>query len=107
MPATSAAKLPQDHAYRIPDGVEFLRWDGGDEWVVYHSGTGETLRLSDGALAILDVLAEKGPLDSESLTKALAEMVDDCSAMKSLGEAVSELRRVLLQHECIEEAPCA
>ncbi|MBK6277801.1 MAG: hypothetical protein IPF57_06510 [Gammaproteobacteria bacterium] len=101
-----AIRIAEQDSYRIPDGVEFQRWDGGEEWVVYHSGTGETLRLSDGALAILDLLAEKGCLDSESLTRALAGMVDDSSSMEDLGPATTELTRVLLQYECIETAPC-
>ena len=70
MPATSALNLPEDHAYRIPDGVEFPRWDGGDEWVVYHSGTGETLRLSDAAVAILDLLQQTALPGHRSLARA-------------------------------------
>lgn len=100
-------KLSADCAYRIPDHVEFLRWDGGDEWVVYHSGTGETLRLSDGAVAILDLLQHSGPLGPTALAQALTGMMEVAPAVENVAEATAALVRALMQHECIEQVPCA
>lgn len=96
-----------ESCYRIPAGVEFLRWNGGEEWVVYHPGTGETLRLSEGAVLILDLLKEaKSPLAADALTHALAGMMDDPPAAEVLAEATGKLVAMLLRHECIERAAC-
>ena len=91
---------------RLPLGVEFQRWQGGNEWVLYHSGTGETIRLSDAALAVLDLLAESGGLNQSAIEQALNAMMDDPLAEQEMHAAVKELLRVLLKHECIEQVPC-
>ena len=92
--------------FRLPPDVEFQRWEGGDEWVIYHSGTGETIRLSDAALAILDLLAEPGHLDQTAIERALHAMMDDPLDEQEMHAAVTELLRVLLKHECIEQVSC-
>lgn len=92
--------------FRLPPGVEFQRWQGGDEWVLYHSGTGETIRLSDAALAILDLLAEPGHLAQTSMERALLAMMDAPLDEQEMHAAVTELLRVLLKHECIEQVSC-
>ncbi len=74
--------------------------------MVYHSGTGETLRLSDAAVAILDLLEQTGPMGAEALTLSLAEMMDDPPALQILSESADKLLGVLLRHECIERAAC-
>ena len=107
MGAIDNARVLGDCAYRIPVGVEFRRWDGGDDWVVYHCGSGEPLRLSEGAIAILDILAREGPKDSRALAAALAALMDDPPALESVGEAAVDLLSVLLKHECIETVRCA
>lgn len=106
MPATSVANAPKEDAYRIPDGVEFLHWDGGDEWVVYHSGTGETLRLSDGAVTILELLKNSRVLSRATLAQAIFEIMVEPAAIETVAEATDNLVNVLLQHECIEPVPC-
>jgi len=98
-------------AYRVPPGVEFLRWreggaDGLGEWVVYHSGTGETLRLSEAALALLDGLIHGTPLDQAGLTALLANLLDESMPAEELRAVVDDLLRALLRHECIEALPC-
>lgn len=98
-------------AYRIPPGVQFQRWrdggpDGTGEWVVYHSGTGETLRLSEAALALLESLADGGSLDREGLTSILANLLDGPLPPEELTAALDGLLRALLRHECIEALPC-
>jgi hypothetical protein len=92
--------------FRLPPDVEFQRWQGGDEWVLYHSGTGETIRLSDAGLAILDLLAEPDHLDQTAIERALHAMMDDPLAEQEMHAAVTELLRVLLKHECIEQVSC-
>lgn len=93
--------------YRIPPGVEFQRWQGGEEWVIYHSGTGETLRLSDAALAVIDLLSQTGPMDQSSLAEALNGMMDAPLPQEEINGALAELLRVLLGHECVEQTACA
>lgn len=95
-----------DECFRLPRSVEFQRWDGGDEWVVYHSGTGETLRLSDAAMAVIDLLSESGPLDTGSIAKRLSAQIESPMENPALARAVNDLLRVLLTHECIEPASC-
>jgi PqqD family protein of HPr-rel-A system len=92
--------------YGIPPGVEFLRWSGGEDWVIYHTGTGETLRVSDLALAILDHLADR-VLDREALLSALADLFDESPEPAELAAGVDDHLRLLLAHECIEVRPCA
>jgi hypothetical protein len=93
--------------YRIPEGVEFLRWHGGEEWVVYHSGTGETLRLSDGAVAIIDLLAiRRAPLAQIDIVRELAAMMEEPAEESTMIPAVSELLRLLITHECVDPVPC-
>lgn len=99
--ATSASSC-----YRIPTGVVFRRWAAEGEFVVYHSGTGETLRLSEGAVAILDLLERTAPMDAEAISRAVGDMMDDPPTPEALGDAVETLLSVLLRHECIERVAC-
>lgn len=97
--------------YRIPPGVTFQRWceggsQGADEWVVYHDGTGQTLRLSEAALAILDALLASGPQDRASIALTLAGLLDAPAGPEELDTALDLLLRGLLEHECIEAVPC-
>ncbi|MCU0840885.1 MAG: hypothetical protein MUC79_04080 [Thiobacillaceae bacterium] len=97
--------------YRIPPGVAFQRWSeggshGADEWVVYHDGTGQTLRLSEAALAVLDALLEGGPQDRATIALALAGLLDAPAGPEELDTALDHLLRGLLEHECIEALPC-
>jgi len=92
--------------FRIPSGVEFQRWQGDGEWVIYHSGTGETMRLSEAAIAVLNLLAESGRLDKTAIKLALNAMMDAPVSDHELQTAVNELTRVLLSHECIEQVSC-
>lgn len=97
-----------DTLYRLPPGVGFQRWHEGpaaEEWVIYHEGTGQTLRLSEAALAILDILGRSGPLDPAGITAALAEQLDTPADDDELQAALSGLIDGLLKHELIE--PCA
>jgi hypothetical protein len=99
--------MAPEGCYRIPEGVEFLRWKGGEEWVVYHSGTGETLRLSDGAVAIIDLLATRqAPLSRIDIVRELVAMMDEPAEESTVIPAVSELLRVLISHECVDGVPC-
>lgn len=103
--------MNQAPAYRIPPGVQFQRWrEGGPagtgEWVVYHSGTGETLRLSEAALALLDSLMDGHPSDRARLTATLQALLDEPMPADELAAALDGLLRALLRHECIEELPC-
>ncbi len=94
--------------YRIPLGAGFQRWREGpaaSEWVVYHDGTGQTLRLSEAALAILDALMAAGPLDPAGIATALADQLDAPADDAELQAALSGLIDGLLRHELIE--PCA
>lgn len=94
--------------YRLPAGVSFQRWHEGpaaEEWVVYHDGTGQTLRLSETALAILDALRAAGPLDRAAIAAALAGQLDVPADDDALQAALDGLIDGLLKHECIE--PCA
>ncbi len=90
----------------MPPGVEFPRWQGDDAWVLYHSGTGATIRLSDAALAVLDLFAESDRLDRSAIQHALSAMMDAPPAEPEMQASVSELLRVLLNHECIEQVSC-
>ena len=98
--------MTESACYCIPRDVVFQRWTGGDEFVLYHPGTGETLRLSDPAVAILDLLEQTSPMNAEALTCALADMMDDPPAPEVLADAVDSLLGVLLRHECIERVAC-
>lgn len=89
----------------IPPGVEFERWHS-DEWVIYHSGTGETMRLSDAAVALLDLLAESGPLDRVVMTDALNDMMDVPLAQAEMASLLDGLLRDLIAHECVELVSC-
>lgn len=97
--------------YRIPPGVEFQRWceggpAGAGEWVIYHAGTGETLRLSEAAMALLDGLMAE-PRDRIGLKTWLMDLVDGPVPAEELDATLDGLLRDLLRHECIEPAPCA
>lgn len=92
--------------FRIPPGVEFQRWQGDGEWVIYHAGTGETMRLSEAALAVLDLLAESDRLEKSAIEQALNTMMDTPIPATEMQAAASELLRVLLNHECIELVSC-
>ena len=102
----AGAPINSPKCFRLPPGVDFQRWQGDDEWVIYHSGTGETIRLSDAALAILDLLAEPGHLDQTAIERALHSMMDDPPDEQEMHAAVTEVLRVLLKHECIEQVSC-
>jgi PqqD family protein of HPr-rel-A system len=101
------ADMTPSACYRIPPGVEFQRWQGAEEWVLYHSGTGETMRLSDAALAILDLLSQTGPMDQAALAEALNAMMDAPLSPDEIGGALGELLRMLLSHECVEQTACS
>lgn len=88
--------------YRIPPGVEFQRWHGGEDWVLYHSGTGETLRLSEAALAVLVLLLDAGPMPAASLAAGLNQQLDAPLADGAMQSALAEILRVLERHECVE-----
>ena len=92
--------------FRIPPGVEFQRWDSGEEWVVYHSGTGETLRLSDAAMAVIDLLSESSSLEKGTIGQSLNAQMESPLDEAELAAAVNEVLRVLLGHECIEPVSC-
>lgn len=92
---------------RIPPGVQFERWQGETEWVVYHTGTGATVRLSDAAVAVLDVLEETGQLDEARLARKLNQLMDSPLPEDEMRAALAGLLRDLLGHECIERVPCA
>jgi PqqD family protein of HPr-rel-A system len=93
--------------YAIPPGVEYLRWPGDSDWVIYHTGTGETLRVSDLALAILDAVARRPALNREGLITALTTLFDEPPEAGELRASLDEHLRLLLSHECIEVRPCA
>lgn len=92
--------------YRIPSGVVFQRWMGDGEFVVYHSGTGETLRLSEGAVAILDLLDRISSMSANTIADALRDMIDDPPAADALRASLETLLAMLLRHECIERVAC-
>jgi hypothetical protein len=100
------ADVTGPECFRIPPGVEFERWQGDGEWVIYHGGTGETMRLSDAALAVLDLLAESHRLDKSAIEQALNAMMDAPITAQEMQAAVDELLRVLLIQECIELVLC-
>jgi PqqD family protein of HPr-rel-A system len=100
------AAMTATECFRLPPDVDFHRWQGGDEWVIYHSGTGETLRLSDAALAVLDLLAESDPLEQAAIEQRLNTMMDVPLSEQELHAAVNGLLRILHNHECIERVPC-
>ncbi len=98
-------------AYRTPPGVEFQRWreggpDGTGEWVVYHSGTGETLRLTEAAVLILDALIQQGPASPAALAGVLARALEEEAPAQELERVLHELLAALKRHECIEPLPC-
>jgi PqqD family protein of HPr-rel-A system len=93
--------MSEQECIRIPPGVKFERWHS-DEWVIYHSGTGETMRLSDAAVALLDMLAESGPQDRSAVARALNDMMEVPLADAEIASVVDRLLRDLLAHECVE-----
>ena len=105
MPEPTSNSKPA--CYRIPSGVVFQRWAGEREFVVYHSGTGETLRLSEGAVAILDLLEGTTAMSAETIADALRDMIDDPPAPDVLRASLETLLGVLLRHECIERVACS
>ena len=98
--------MTRPECFRIPPDVEFQRWQGEDEWVAYHSGTGETLRLSDAAIAVLDLLGQSDQLDKPAMERSLNALMDTPLPFEEMQNALNELLRVLLAHECIEPMPC-
>jgi hypothetical protein len=102
----AGAAIIRTACFRLPPDVDFQRWQGGDEWVIYHSGTGETIRVSDAALALLDLLATSGQQDQCAIERTLHVMIDAPISDQEMHAAVSELLRVLLNHECIEQVSC-
>lgn len=93
--------------YRLPAGVRFQRWRGEEDWVLYHSGTGETMRLSEAAVAVLDILAQAPDQDRRALGAALNALMDAPLTEVELDAALEGLLRELLNHECIESPACA
>lgn len=96
--------MTADSHYRLPPGVEMPRWREGpaaEEWVVYHEGTGQTLRLSAAACVLLDALA-RGPLDRGRLYEALASALADPPGRVELESALDGLIEGLVKHELIE-----
>lgn len=98
--------VTKPECFRIPPSIEFQRWQGDGEWVIYHAGTGDTIRLSEAALFILDLLVESGRLDQSVIEHALSAMMDVPLTGNEMQAAVQELLRVLLNHECIEKVSC-
>lgn len=90
----------------IPPGADFQRWQGDGEWVIYHAGTGETMRLSEAAIAVLDLLAESDRLDKSAIEQALHAMMEAPIPAQEMQASVNELLRVLLNYECIELVSC-
>ncbi|MCS6785510.1 MAG: HprK-related kinase A [Thiobacillaceae bacterium] len=93
--------------YRLPPGLRLPRWRAGTqagEWVVWHEGTGETLRLSAAAVQLLDRLAA-GPCRRPQLRAALRDALNDPPADELLDLALDEFIEPLVKHELIE--PCA
>jgi PqqD family protein of HPr-rel-A system len=105
MPEPASTSKPA--CYRIPSGVVFQRWAGDGEFVVYHSGTGETLRLSEGAVAILDLLERMPSMSAAAIADALTDMIDDPPAPDALWASLETLLAMLLRHECIERVACS
>ena len=93
--------------FRLPPGVDFQRWAGDGDWVLYHSGTGETMRISDLAMAILDLIAQHDTMDRQEIIRKLTRLFDDPPGEEDLRGAVDEHLRLLLSHECIEPVACA
>jgi hypothetical protein len=64
--------------WRVPAGTKLTwrRWPGEDEYVFYHSATGDTHRLSELAGIILEQ-ALAGPVSSVELTRWLGEQGDE------------------------------
>ena len=93
-----------DPHYRLPPGVEIRHWGEGpaaEEWVVYHEGTGQTLRLSAAACVLLATLI-RGPLDRGRLAEALAGAFADPPGLAELESALDGLIEGLVKHELIE-----
>jgi len=86
--------------------VEFQRWCGGEDWVLYHSGTGETLRVSEAALAVLDLLSAAGTLPQDALAETLNRQMDTPLSDVEIQAALAEILRVLQRHECVEQVAC-
>ena len=93
--------------FRIPPGVVFERWHHQDEWVLYHSGTGETLRLSEAAVAILDQLSAGREMDRNALANGLNNLMDTPLELDEMSSILEGLIQELLRHECIEAQQCA
>lgn len=102
----AGANLTPPECFRLPPGVEFQRWQGEAEWVVYHAGTGETMRLSDAAVAVLDLLAPVEGMGRDALEAGLNAMMDAPLPEAEMQAALGELLRILLSHECVERVPC-
>jgi PqqD family protein of HPr-rel-A system len=92
--------------FRIPAGVVFERWHHQDEWVLYHSGTGETLRLAEAAVALLDMLSAGRELDRNALANGLNDLMDTPLEPDEMSPILEGLIQELLRHECIEAHPC-
>lgn len=101
------AAVIQMECLRIPPDVQFLRWPGDGDWVIYHTGTGETLRVSEMSLAILDAIARHTSLDAAGLLKALTTQFDEPPEAGELRASLDDHMRLLLSHECVERCPCA
>ncbi len=102
----AGARGVSTECFRIPPGVEFQRWQGGEEWVLYHSGTGETMRLSDAAVAVLDLIVEAHRLDRRVLANGLNTLMDVPLPDAEIDAALEQLLRELLSHECLERVAC-
>ena len=99
-------RIPDRLCYRIPEGVSFERWNGGGEWVVFHTGTGETLRLSDAAVVVLETLMRLGPQTADTLAQELAGSLVEDPGDAAVMAATSEILRALAAQECIDEVRC-
>lgn len=105
---------PGQDCFRIPPGVVFARWtwtapeQGPDaaEWVVYHSGTGETLRLSPAAVAVLDHLEQSPNQDAAALSAYLNTLLDIPLPAEEIRGFLEGVLGQLLAHECVERRPC-
>lgn len=69
--------MPPPTHWRVPAGTKLIwrRWPGEDEYVFYHSATGDTHRLSELAgLVLEEILAGRG--DRGALIQWLREQGD-------------------------------
>lgn len=91
-----------DHRYwQITSGFELYWRSWGNEYVVYHSGTGDTHLLNKLAASVLESL-KQAPSDIPSLSKQLASSfgiaLDDESRM-----AMAQLMKDMIKFGLIEE----